>query len=156
MSYIFDNYALQYMLEQFPKSVASEIWSEFCSKCEDGIIISERETKEKLIMEAVESETIEWCKSNASIFKAIGEKESIFLCELMQSKEFNFLDTPDLAERRIPEGLPFLLCIAKIQDRYFIYRKNTNTDIMKRILSVCKKYSIKYMEIEEFLVSCKQ
>lgn len=155
MNYIFDSYALQYMLEQFPKAIAPQIWENFCAKCIDGTIISERETKEKLIAEAIESETLEWCKSNAGVFKPIGEKESIFLKGLMQSKEFNFLNTTDLAERRIPEGLPFLLSIAKTQNRYFVYRKNTNADIMKRIISVCKNHSIRYIEIEEFLVSCK-
>lgn len=155
MKFIFDSYALQYMLEQFPKFIATDVWDRFCTYCKDGTVISERETKEKLLLEAIEPETIDWCRSNASVFKAIGEKESIFLNELMRCQEFKFLDTPQLAERRIPEGLPFILGLAKVQSRCFVYRKNTNADIIVRILKVCKKHSIASMEVEEFLLTCK-
>lgn len=155
MKYIFDNYALQYMLEQFPKNVLPDIWEKFCDGCNTGEIISERETKEKLTLEAVELETIDWCKTNSSVFHAIGEKESIILNSLMGSKEFNFLDNSQLAERRIPEGLPFILCLAKSQNRHFVYRKNTNVDIIQRVLAVCKKHGIQAIEVEEFLLACK-
>lgn len=43
--YIFDHYALLYMLEQFPKNIAAELWDSFVRSCDDGTIISHRESQ---------------------------------------------------------------------------------------------------------------
>ncbi len=150
--YIMDDSSIQYMLEQFPQKIAPQIWNKFCDLVSDETIISERETKQKLISEVIDSSSITWCRERSSFFKGIGRAESIFLSKLMQNNEFGFLDNEQLNERRLHEGTPFLLSIAKKQDRCLVYRKNSNSRIMKEIIKICQKYSIDCVEVEDFLL----
>ncbi len=154
--YIFDSYALQYMLEDFPQKAVPELFEKFCQLCSNGTIISERETRKRLETETVEVETIDWCKKNSGVFKPLSEADSITLANLMIANIFEFLDNEQLAVRRSPEGLPFILSMAKAQSRCFVYRKNKNREIMQKILKICKQYEILYLEVDEFLIKCRK
>lgn len=155
MNYVFDHHALQYMLEQFPRGIASELWDMFATGCEDGTIISHKEAQKLLEQEAVESSSLKWSSDHANLFKGTTASEAQLLGDMMRKRVFNFLETPRLLQRRIPEAIPFILCIAKKQDRYFVYRKNTNTDFMPKIKRVCTLYDIGAMEVEECLIRMK-
>lgn len=152
MMYILDHHALIYMLEQFPRNLADELWTLFENSCEDGTIISQRESKKCLENEAVEPTSIEWSKKHSDMFKTINSEEAAFLGELMDKKEFDFFSNPQLAERRIPEALPFILAVAKQKGLSYVYRKNTNTDYFKKIKKICDAYEISYLEIEDCLL----
>lgn len=149
MMCVFDHYALQYMLEQFPRNIAKELWTLFEDCCKDETIISQREAQKCLENVVVEQASLEWSKSNAALFKPIGVEEALLLGDMMDKNEFEFFNSAQLAERRMPEAIPFILCIAKSQGRYYVYRKNTNTDFFIKIQKICNSYQIKYIEVEE-------
>jgi len=153
MRCVFDHYALLYMLEQFPRNIASELWESFNDWCKDGTIISQREAKKCLENEAVEIASLEWSKRYSSLFKPISEDEAVLIGEIMDRHEFDFFDNQRLAERRMPEAIPFILCMAKRQDRYYVYRKNTNDDFFNKIKKICSKYEIECIEVEECLLT---
>jgi hypothetical protein len=152
MKCVFDHYALLYMLEQFPRNIAEELWISFDTWCSDGTIISQREAQKCLEREAIELASLEWSKNRTSMFKPINGDEAQMLGRIMDKNEFDFLNNPRLAERRMPEAIPFILCMAKTQDRYYVYRKNTNTDYFNKITNICKAYDIKRIEVEECLL----
>ena len=147
---VFDNNALQYMLEQFPRTLLGDLWGVFETRCSDGTIISESEAKKRLESEAIETDTLDWCQNNTSLFKSLTESEAKMLGELMNSNEFANFDDSNLRERRLPQGIPFILCMAKVQNRYYVYRKNTV--YLPTILSICKKHKIKRIEVEEYFL----
>lgn len=155
MKYIFDHYALLYMLEQFPHSIASELWDAFSNNCENGTIVFHRESQKILEQEAVEQSSLDWEKKHSAQFSATTLKEAILLGNLMDSHVFDFLATPKLLQRRLPEATPFILCKAKEQSRVFVYRKNTNTDFLPKIKKICDSLDVKHMEVEECLLSLK-
>ena len=153
--YIFDHYALLYMLEQFPKNIAAELWDSFVRSCDDGTIISHRESQKILEREAIEQSSLDWSRTHSSLFKITTTKEACHLGELMEKHTFDFLATPKLLQRRLPEAIPFLLCADKEQPRIFVYRKNTNIDFMPKIKHICNNIDIRLMEVEDCLVRLK-
>lgn len=151
MMCVFDHYALLYMLEQFPRNIAKELWALFEDCCKDETIISQREAQKCLEDVVVEQSSLEWSKKNSSLFKPISGEEARLLGDMMNKNEFEFFNSPKLAERRMPEAIPFIMCIAKLQSRYYVYRKNTNTDFFLKIKKICDSYQIKCIEVEECL-----
>ena len=155
MEFVFDHNALLYMLEQFPRNLGTEVWNIFDKYCKNGKIISHRESQKLLEQEAVEQATLTWSKSNSAIFRTSTTAEVELLGQMMGKKEFDFLITSRLMERRMPEEAPFLLCIAKKHDRVLVYRKNTGRDFGNSVKKVCDNYGIKYMEVEDCLMRLK-
>lgn len=154
MKFVFDHYALQYMLEQFPRNIMKEFWTQFLAACQDGTIVAHRETQKLLEQDAVESETLKWCKAkeNNPLFQVTTEIEAVLLGEWMEEGVFDFLETPSFIRSCMPEDIPFMLCMAKKQDRCYIYRKNTNMNLSSKIKDICHKYHIICMEVEECLL----
>lgn len=152
MKFIFDHYALQYMLEQFPRSITKEFWTQFLAACQNGTITAHRETYKLLEQEAIEPDSLNWCKENSSLFKTTTEPEAVLLGKWMEQGIFAFLETPLFARSRMPEDIPFMLCMAKKQNRCYVYRKNTNIRSFLRVKTICEKYDITYMEVEECLL----
>jgi hypothetical protein len=151
MKCVFDHFSIQYMLEQFPRNIAGDLWALFENCCKDETIISQCEAQKCLENIVVEKASLEWIKKNSALFKPINGEEARLLGDMMGKNEFEFFNSPQLAERRIPESIPFILCIAKSQDRIFVYRKNTNTDFIQKIKKICTSYGIEYIEVEECL-----
>lgn len=155
MKFVFDHHALLYMLEQFPQSIATELWTAFVNGCNSEVIVSHREAQKLLEQDAVETDSLEWSKKNSSIFKPTTSKEAKLLGEMMEKNIFDFFATPKLIQRRLPEAIPFILCAAKEQDRVFVFRKNTNIDFAPKIKSICAAYGVECMEVEECLLTLK-
>jgi len=142
------------MLEQFPRSIIPELWDLFEKGCENGTIVSERETRKKLENETSDPKTFEWCKAHAPLFKALSEKEANLLGELMKKNTFDVFNNSQLNERRMPEGIPFIMCMAKIQNRIYVFRKNTA--FLTSIKKICGEHEIKHMEVEDYLLKLKE
>jgi len=138
------------MLEYLPRSVLPRAWENFEMHCREDIVVSDRESKTCLENELLDEQHSEWIKRNTRMFKPISMEESVFLGEMMASREFDFLNTTEWVQRRSPEGIPFVICIAKIQDRVYVYQKNTK--FLEIIKKICEKYAIKYIEVEEYLL----
>lgn len=155
MKFVFDHYALLYMLEQFPQSIVPDLWELFAGNCDNECIISHREAMKQLDQDAIEISTLEWIKKHSSCFKPTTAKEAELLGVMMNAHDFDFLSKPSTMQRRIPESIPFLLCMSKEQDRIYVYRKNTNIDFIEKTKKVCASYEIKYMEVEECLKALK-
>ncbi|MCL2400364.1 MAG: helix-turn-helix domain-containing protein [Defluviitaleaceae bacterium] len=79
-------------------------------------------------------------------------RKMLELGELMSLDEFKIFNNSDLAERRLPEGLPFILCIAKTENRLYVYRKGIRFKYSDSIFKICEKYKIKYIEVEKYLL----
>lgn len=152
MRFVFDHYALQYMLEQFPRNITKDFWTRFLVACRDGTIIAHRETCKLLEQEAIESDSLKWCKENTSLFKATTEAEADLLGQWMGQGVFNFLETSSFVRGRMPEDIPFMLCMAKRQDRCYVYRKNTNMRSFSQVKGICEEYGITFMEVENCLL----
>ena len=155
MVYVFDQYSLQYMLEQFPRTIAPELWQSFQQHCQEGTIVSHREVQKSLDNLLVEQDSLEWLKANSSMFRPTTQLEANFLGEMMQSKELDFLNTPDLTIRRLPEAIPFLLSMAYTHGIYYVFRKNTQPEIFPKIKRLCNMHGIKRMEVEDCLFKLK-
>ncbi len=155
MKYILENSSLIYLLEELPRSVMPELWNQFEMECNAGNIISERETKKLVEMELSNIESLTWLENNKIIFKAINEKEAFELGEMVDKGLFNYYDNnPRLVERKLPEGVPFVLAIAKNQICYVVYRKHGRDS--KSIFEICKKERINCIEVEELLLELKR
>ena len=152
MKFVFDHYALQYMLEQFPRSITKDFWGRFLAACQDETIIAHRETCKLLEQDAIEPDTLKWCKENAFLFKPTTEAEANLLGQWMRQGVFAFLETASFVRGRIPEDIPFMLCMAERQNRCYVYRKNTNMRSFSQVKEICKKYDITFMEVEDCLL----
>ena len=152
IKYIFDQHALQYMLEQFPRMIVPELWQSFQALCNDGTIVSHREVQKCLDTVLIEQSSLEWVKKNSAVFRPTTEAEATFLGVMMQKEELDFFNTSDFARRRLPESIPFLLSMAYVQNSYYVFRKNTRVEIMPKVQKICSNYDIKCMEVEECLL----
>ena len=155
IKFVFDHHALQYMLEQFPRTIIPDLWQSFQIACQEGTVVSHKESLKCLDYSLVEGESLKWLKANSSVFRPSTTSEVEFLGRIMQNNEFEFLNTSDLMQRRLPEDMPFLLCIAHVHDSYYVYRKNTRSKTLSRIKALCNNYGIKNIEVEECLVKLK-
>lgn len=155
MKFILDHHALLYMLEQFPRNIATELWKLFDESCKDGTIVSHREAQKNFEQDALEEGSLEWSHKNTVFFKTTTSAEAELLGAMMEKHEFDFFETPKLVQRRLPEAVPFILCMAKKNNRVFVYRKNTNSECISKIKKICSNYDIKCMEIEECLLALK-
>ncbi len=155
MKFVLDHYALLYMLEQFPRNIATDLWNIFVDRCNDGTLVSHRESQKIFEQEAVEEESLKWSQKNTAFFKTTTASEAELLGMMMDKGEFDFFATPKLVQRRMPEAIPFILCMAKKNDRVFVYRKNTNADCIAKIKKICTSYGITCMEIEDCLLTLK-
>lgn len=153
MKYVLDHNAILYVLEQFPRSIAPDLWKAFNENCKNGVLVSHCEALKLLQQDAVERESIEWSKENSPFFKKTTTAEAALLGEIMEKEELNFFETPALAQRRLPVAIPFIICMAKIQNRCFVYRKNTNADFLAKTKRVCEMHGIKHLEIENCLMN---
>jgi len=149
--YIFDHYALLYMIEEFPRIIAQNHWKSFECFCLDGTIISQKEAQKSMDNTAKEPASLDWSKNHAALFLQINGEEAQVLGEMMKKKEFDFFDKPQLVIRRTPEAIPFILCMAKVQKRIYVYRKSTNLEFLPRIMKICNQYGIAIMETQEWL-----
>ena len=77
MKFVFDHYALQYMLEQFPRNITKEYWAQFLAACQNGTITAHKETQKLLEQEVIETDSLKWCKENTSFFKTLYPIEGI-------------------------------------------------------------------------------
>ncbi len=152
MKFVFDHYALQYMLEQFPRSITKEFWTQFLTACQDGTIAAHRETHKLLEHEVIELASLKWCEENRSLFKTTTEAEASLLGKWMKQGIFDFLETPLFTRSHMPEDIPFMLCMAKKQNRCYVYRKHTNVYLFSKVKTICEKYDITCMEVEECLL----
>ena len=94
MKFVFDHYALRYMLEQFPRNIATELWELFITSCNDETIVSHREAQKLLEQEVVEQNSLDWIKNNSAIFKTTTTVESELLGTMMDEGVFEFLSPP--------------------------------------------------------------
>lgn len=152
MKFVFDHYALQYMLEQFPRNIIKEYWTQFLVACQNGTITAHKETQKLLEQEVIETNSLKWCKENTSFFKTTTETEATLLGIWMRQGLFDFIETPLFVRSRMPEDIPFMLCMAKKQDRCYVYRKHTNMRSFLKVEEICKKCGITCMEVEECLL----
>lgn len=155
MKYILESSSLKYLLEEFPRTIMPELWGQFEQECNNGTVISDRETQKLLIdTELPNIESIAWVESNKYIFKSISQEEALELGVMMNKGVFSYYENnPRLVDRKIAEGVPFLLAMAKTQNNTFVYRKNGKD--CNLIVNTCKKENIICIEVEEFLLHLK-
>lgn len=149
MGYIFDDSALVYMLETFPRKAVPNLFATFCDKCTNGDVICEKETRKSLDNLLEEEFSFEWLKENNKLFRSITQKESKILGELIDRKLFEFVNKSKSFTRNIPITIPFVLAIAINEDRTIVVdKKSRNYDTIKKL---CEKTDAEFIEIDDFL-----
>jgi hypothetical protein len=151
--YIMDNSAIQYMLESLPRKVMRDLWSQFLNQCDDGTTISDKETMRILEYELTELESIEWIKLHSKMFKAINQKESETLGDLIESGVFGFYNNSSSFERKLPIATPFIISIAIEQNRHVVMHKGCKDRI--KIIKICDEEKITCIDVEEYLIQLK-
>lgn len=154
MKYVFDESAICYMLESFPKNVMPELWKKFEDCCNNGIIITDKETKNSLSNLLEESDSYTWMDDNTKLFKGITQKESKNLGELIEAGIFKFYSNSMEIIRNLPIALPFLITMAFTQERVFVINKKTKD--LKKIEKICEEKNINLLFVEDFLMKLKE
>ena len=155
MKYILESSSFKYLLEELPRAIVPELWHQFEIECDNGNIISDKETKKLVEMELASSDSLMWMDKNKSIFKAINEKVADELGNMMRRGLFSYYENNTrLIDRKLPEGVPFILAMAKAQKDIFVYRKNGKDTSV--IIDICQKENITYIELEDMLMQLKQ
>lgn len=156
MKYIADKSALKYLFDDFPRKYDKKTWDKFTEMLKIGEIFSERETLKQLKQDIVDADSINWLDKNKKSFNPLDEKGAKVLRELMTSHVFDFIiNSPQIIQRRAPEGLPFVIAMAKAYrtEVLLVYRRNCPFD--KHIISICKKEKIQCLEVEEMLMQIR-
>ncbi len=151
--YILDSYAIQYLLESFPKKLMEDVWISFENSCKNGISISDKETYNELEHLLTEVSSLEWIKNNRKVFKPLKEKEALALGDLMDKGEFGFYKKSSEFMRRMPVASPFLVSMALVQKKPLVIHKSNR--YRNHIEKLCKKHAIKVIGVEEFLLEIR-
>lgn len=149
MKYILMDSALLYMLETFPRKAVPMLYNIFCDKCDDGDIICERESKRSMDNLLEEESSFVWIKEHNKLFRAITQKESKILGELVDEGVFDFVNKSRTFERNIPVTIPFVVAIAINETRTIVADKKSKDYLI--LQSICKKKNINILEIDDFL-----
>ena len=127
-------------------------------KClKKGNLFSERETLKQLKQDVIDVECLDLLEKNKGSFGLLTEKDASVLGEMMKKHEFDFIvNSPQIQQRRDHEGLPFIIAMAKAENKNttLVYRKNS--PFVKQITSICKKENIQCLEVEEMLMQIQK
>lgn len=152
MAYIMDASSIKYLLDEFPRNLIPNIWKKFESLCILDEVISDREVKKELEFELNNTQSLDWIDKNKGIFKPLLQSESIVLGEMVKDNVFSYYENSvRLVQRKLPEGIPFIIAKAKCNDDTVVYRKNSRN--ANTILTICEEKHIEHLEVEEFLLN---
>jgi hypothetical protein len=155
MMYFIENTALKYLLEELPKTLLPELWDRFERECESESIKSDRETKKLLEKELSSDEALLWLEQYKFIFTPISEKAARELGIMMGNSLFDYYEKrPNFLNRKLPEGVPFVIAMAKAQNGKFVCRKAGKDG--KLIINICNEVGVKCIDVEEFLFAFKE
>jgi hypothetical protein len=154
MAYYLDHAALTYLLEEFPKTLLQDLWEQFEHACHSGSILSDRETKARLETELSSDEAVFWLDGHKSVFQRLAERDAQALGRMMKNGMFDFYEKRSgFADRKLPEGLPFIIAMAKVQRGKVIYRKSEKDYLS--IVRICGAEHIDCAETEAFLLELR-
>lgn len=155
MLFILESSSIRYLLDELPRSVLPELWEYFEFECDNGDIISDRETQKEAEIELTNSDSLDWIEKHKSIFHTLTQKESIILGDMMQKGFFkSYENDPRLIERKLPEGIPFALSMAKSRNATIVYRKSGKDT--KLVIEICRQARINSIEVEDMLLKLKR
>ncbi len=149
MKYVLDESAICYMLEAFPQKTVPNIYEKFCEGCIDGVIISDKETKKSLEHLLEEESSYIWIEEHAKTFRAINQKESKILGELVEEGIFSFINNSRRFSRNLPIAIPFLLAIALNEKRTVVMDKKARDS--KIVEKMCREKGIGFCNVDDFL-----
>ena len=153
MDFILSDSALQYMLEIFPRKAIPNLFNSFCEKCENGNIICEKESQKSLEILLEEETSFEWIKDHNKLFRAISQKESRILGDLVEEGIFDFVKNSNKFERNLPITIPFLTVIALNEERTIVSDKRSKDYGVLR--TICQKKGLALIDIDDFLSQIK-
>ncbi len=153
MKFIADKSAFKYLCDDFTRKLNKSTWDIIVEMLEKGNLFSERETLKQLKQDVIDAECLELLEKNKVSFGLLTEKDANVLGEMMKKHEFDFIvNSPQIQQRRDHEGLPFVIAMAKAENKNttLVYRKYSPFE--KQITSICKKENIKCLEVEDMLM----
>ncbi|MDE7341677.1 MAG: DUF4411 family protein [Lachnospiraceae bacterium] len=149
MKYILDDSALFYMLEQFPIKAVPELYKQFIKACNEGDIIAERETRKRLEGLLEYTDSYIWLDEHKKMFREISQKESVILGELVQKDVFKILPLSMEMLRNIPIAIPFIIAIAKNENRVVVVdKKSRDCELIRK---VCELSAVSFMILDDCL-----
>lgn len=154
MTYILDNSALKYLLDEFPKKQFKVNWDLFEQHILDGTVITDRETRKMLEEELVDDSSREWVENHKNMFKPLSANDSKALSNMMERNVFKkYENDTNLIYRKRPIGIPFALSMAKSRgdSSAFVYRKHSLEE--RFINSTCQNEKINLIEVEDMMIN---
>lgn len=136
-----DSSSIKYLLDEFPKNLIPNIWDKFESLCLSDEVISDREVKKELDFELNNTQSLDWIDKNKNIFKPLSKNEAVTLGEMVSESIFSFYEnSARLVQRKLPEGIPFIIAKAKCNGYTVVYRKNSRN--ANTIVEICEKNAL--------------
>ncbi len=149
MKYIFDDSALFYMLENFPIKAVSELYKKFIKACNEGDIIADKETRKRLEGLLEEAGSYTWLEEHKKMFREINQKEAEILGELVKKDVFKILPLSMEMLRNIPIAVPFIVAIAKNENRVVVVaKKSKDCELVRK---VCESSEVTFMLLDDCL-----
>lgn len=149
MKYVFDESAIYYMLETFPRKAVPVLFERFCVDCRNGYIVSDKETRKSLNHLFEEEDSFDWLDDNKKMFYAIGQRESELLGDLISAGRFDFLSEAAEFSRNLPIAIPFIVTIAKSQNRTLVMDKKAKDS--KAVENICQEKNICFFFVDDYL-----
>ncbi len=149
MKYVFDESAIYYMLETFPRKAVPVLFERFCADCNNGDIVSDKETRKSLNHLFEEEDSFEWLDGNKKMFYAIDQRESELLGDLILAGRFEFLSDAAEFSRNLPIAIPFIITIAKSQNRTLVMDKKAKDS--KALENICQEEDVCFFFVDDYL-----
>lgn len=154
MRYVLDDSAIYYMLETFPRKAVPKLFERFCMDCESGDIISDKETKKSLDNLLEEEESLRWLDDYKIMFHAIDQKEAKMLGDLVSAGRFEFLSNSREFSRNLPIAIPFIITIAKSENRTIVMNKKAKDS--KAVETICREENIRFIYVDDYLTETSE
>ena len=151
MLYVFDTSSFRVLQNYFPDSFPS-FWENWQGEVANGIVLSVREVKRELDIQAVQEHLIDWCDGNSHIFLSPTDEESDFVGRIFSVPHFRQLISAQNQLLGRPVADPFVIASAGVNSGSVVtkeaYRPNAS-----RIPNVCQHFGIPCINVQQFIAN---
>ena len=149
MAYVFDTSSFivmgHYYPEQFPK-----FWEKFDQAVEIGKIISVREVRRELDINAAEDHLVEWIKLHRDIFATPDPAVTRFVNEIFLVAHFK-VSLPDRTRLgNTPFADPFVIAQAKVMN-YCVVTQEHERPRAAKIPNICQHFGVDCTNLQGFM-----
>jgi len=148
--YIVDNSSFMVLGTYYPESFPT-IWKKINDLVESGDFLSVKEVQKEIEAGCKFLHIEKWVKNNKAIFKKPTSQELTFVTEMFKEEKNRELIKHKNILNGSPVADPFIIASAKINGAIVITEESYKRG-GARIPSICEKYDIDCIKIEQFLI----